>query len=91
MVGILRDQNVRKQPRSGQSALDRTRRRRRLHDALTRRAGELRAHVLDHPEARRHVFENVGEILADLAHRRAAIRARAGGRMFDARARQVFR
>ena len=34
MIAVLRHQHMRQQTRSGQAALDRTTRRRRLHDAL---------------------------------------------------------
>ena len=61
-----------------------------LHDALAGGARELRTHVLDHAEARRHIIEDLGYVLADLAHRCPTVRAGAGGRVFNAGARQMF-
>jgi hypothetical protein len=90
VVGVFGDQHVREQPRSGKATLDRPRRRCHLYDALALRAGELRAHVLGHAEARRHVFENLGHVLADLAHRRPTVGAGTRRGVFDARARQVL-
>ena len=54
------------------------------------RAGELRAHVPDHLEARRHVLQYFGDVLADLLHRRAAVGAGAGRGVFHRLARQAF-
>src|SRR4051794_38911757 len=78
VVAVLRDQYLCQQPRSGEPTLDRTRRRFALHDALAAATGELRSHVLDNTK-RRHLFENLGDILDDLAHRRSAITAGACG------------
>jgi hypothetical protein len=91
VIGILRNQDVGEQSRAGETALDRARGRRELHNAFTFRARQLRAYVLDHPEARRNVIQNLRDVLANLAHRRPAVGTRARGRMFNAGARQVLR
>ena len=72
-------------------ARDRPARGRLLHDCLAGRTGELRAHVPDHLEARRHVLQDLGDVLADLLHRRAAVGAGAGRGVFHRLARQAFR
>jgi len=82
---------VGEQPGAGEPARDRARRRFQLHDALACRTGELRTHVLNNPKARRHVVQNFGDVLADLAHRCAAVGAGTCRHVFDARARQMLR
>jgi len=90
VVGVLGGQDVGQQPRSGKPPSNRPRRRFDLHDALARRAGKLRTHVPDHPETRRHVIEHLRDVLADLAHRRTAVRTVAGRLVQHLLARQVI-
>ena len=78
------------QPRPGQPALDRPRRRRHLRDAVALHAGQLRAHVPDHPEAPRGIVDDFRDVLADRAHVGAALWAAAGRFVHDALARQVL-
>ena len=73
MIRVLRHQHVRQQTRSRQPARDRPARRRCLHDALARRAAQLRPHMPDHLEARRHVLQHLGNIFAQRTQRAAAI------------------
>jgi len=63
MIGVLRYQHVRKQTRTGHAAGDWPRRGFDLDDLLATRTGELRSHVPNHAEARRHVVEHLGDIL----------------------------
>ena len=63
------------QSRSGEAALDRTARRRRLHDAIATRAAELRANMADHLETGRNILHNLGDIFAELLQRAVAIGA----------------
>src|SRR5690606_34684154 len=68
----LREQRSRRQ-----TAFDRSRRRRRLHDARARATRKLRAHVTDHLEAAWNVVELLGSIFAELSQHVATLRARA--------------
>ena len=61
-----------------------------MRDAVALHAGQLRAHVPDHPEAPGHVVQDLGDVLADRAHVGAALRAAAGGLVHHALARQVL-
>ena len=90
MIGVLGHQHVGEQPRPGEPALDRARRSRTLRDAVALDAGQLRAHVPDHPEAPGHVVQDLGDVLADRAHVGTALRAAAGGLVHHALARQVL-
>ena len=76
MIGILRNQHMRQQSRPGQAAIDRPVRRRRLHDPRATRATQLRPHCADHFEPRRNVFQRLRHVLAQMAQRAAAVRAR---------------
>jgi hypothetical protein len=49
-----------------------------LYDGITLRAGKLRAHVANHPETRRDVFELLGEVFAQELERTATGRAALG-------------
>ncbi len=75
VIGILRHQHMRQQPRSGQATIDRAARRRLLHDAVAAAAAQLRPHLADHLEVRRHVLEHLGDVFAELPQRAAAIGA----------------
>lgn len=90
VVAVLRHEHVGQQPRAGPPALDRQRRQRRLGDALAGPAGELWPDVPDHLEARWHVFEHLGHVLAERAQIAAALRAGAGGGVHHLLARQMF-
>ena len=91
MVGVFRDHHVRDQARPRQSALDRQRRHRRLHDRFARPAAQLRPDVADHFEAGGDVFEHFALVLAEAAEgRAAAARAGAGRLVGDGLARQMF-
>ncbi len=91
MVTILRHQYMRQQPRSGQSSGERPVRRRGLNDAVTGRTREPGANMPDHTEARGHVFENFGNVLAQCLQGAATVRAAVIRRpVFDRFARQVI-
>ena len=78
MVGILADQNVGEQARTGTAALDRARRQRGLHEAFAAGAGKARPDNAVHDEAAGNVFQLLGHILADPAQAPAAISAGVG-------------
>ena len=61
-----------------------------MRDAVALHAGQLRAHVPDHPEAPGHVVQDLGDVLADRAHVGAALWAAAGRLVHHALARQVL-
>ena len=90
MQAVLGEQHLRQQRRSGASARDRMRGRRRLGDRLAGPAGELLAHVLDHLPLARHHLQRLGHVLAQLAQRAAAARAGRRRRIDDALARQML-
>ena len=71
-IGVFRDDHMRKQTSPRTAALNRKRRQWRLHDRRAGAAAQLRPHVLNHLEERRHVFQHLGDILANLAQHRAA-------------------
>ena len=89
--GVFEEQHLREQRRSGASARDRMRGRRRLRNRLAGAAGELLAHVLDHLPLARHDFQRLGHVLAQLAQHAAAARAGRRRGIDDALARQVLR
>jgi hypothetical protein len=64
VIYILRYQHVSQKSGTREPPGDRAGGCRRLNDLLTGRAAELRAHMADHLEPRRHVLEDLGEILA---------------------------
>jgi hypothetical protein len=64
MIGVLRDQHVSEQARTGEPAIDGTGRRRGLHDAVAHIAAQLRAHMADDLEARPYVLQHLGGIFA---------------------------
>src|SRR5215469_12984047 len=73
MIGILRNQNVRQQPRSSQAVIYWPGFRRRLHDALAARAAQLRAHLANYLESLRHILQHLRDIFTQLAKPAAAI------------------
>jgi hypothetical protein len=85
VIGVFGHECVRQQTGAGQATCDRTRARGRLDDRVAMRAGELRAHVANHPEARRNVFELLADILPQPLEGAATRRTAFGfGRMLDA-------
>ena len=90
MVVVLRDQDVRQQPRAGATAGDRVIRRRRRHHRVASPAGELLADVPDHLEAAGDVIQGLGRVLANPPQRTAAARAGWAGAMHRLLARQVL-
>jgi hypothetical protein len=67
MVGILRNQNMRQQARTSQSARNRPARCRSLHDPFAAPTTQLGAHMADYLEAGRHVLQHLGNVFAELA------------------------
>ncbi len=67
MIGILRYQHMRQQPRSGQATINRPARRWRLHDLGTTSAAQLRPHCADHFKARRNVFQRFRHVFSQMA------------------------
>jgi hypothetical protein len=90
MIGVFGHQDMGQQPGPWQSTLDRSGRCRGLGDAVAPHAGQLRAHMADHPKVRRHVIEHLRHILADRAHRRTAVRTTTAELMHDALPWQVI-
>ena len=89
---ILRHQHVGQQPRPRHPARDRTARRLRLHDFVATPAGQFLAHLPDHHEARRNVFQHLRNVFAQVLQLAAAVRTRGVARQNLARlARQVRR
>ncbi len=92
VIAVLRGEDVREEAGTGLAAQGRQAGRRRLHGPVAGPANGTRPPMPDHPERRRHVLEDVGDILAALQDRSAAaVRARRRGRMHDRLARQVRR
>ena len=92
MVGVLRDQHVSQQCRTGQAALDGPRRSGRLDHMFAGGAGELRPHVTNHLETGRDAFQLFGDIFTKLAQGAAAIgTAVVRGKMGDHFTRKSFR
>ena len=91
MLAVLGRQHQGEQVRAGTATGDRVRGGRRLADRLAAAAGDLLAHMLDHLPAPRHAFEGLGDVLAELADRAAALGAGAGRGVDDPLARQVLR
>ena len=81
VIEVLRDRDVGEQARAGDSFVDRARRRRGLHDGRALAASELRPDVADDLEVLGNELELLGDILADLLERAAAVRAGAGRRV----------
>ena len=79
------------EPWACDATLNRTARRRRLHDPLAASARELRAHVLYYFEVARHILEHLGDILAQGAQLPSAIRTRAGVLVQDLFSRKLGR
>lgn len=79
VVCELRDQHVRQQPRTGDTAFDGAARCRRLRDVIATHAGKLRAHMTDDPEAGRYVLKLFGDVFAQRLHHATALRALRGG------------
>jgi hypothetical protein len=92
VVGILGNDHLRQQRRRRQAAFDRPRRRRQLHDLGAVAAGKLRTDVAQDTEVTRYIVQLLGDVLAERAHRAAAVRAGAARRrVHDDLARQVRR
>ena len=91
VIDVFRDQHMRQEAGTRQSSGDRSARRRRLHDLLAGGATELRPDVADYLEPRRHVFQDLGDILAKGPQSPATGRAVAGGLMHDDLAWQALR
>jgi hypothetical protein len=75
MIGILRYQNMGEQTRSREAAVDGSRRRRSLHDAIAGIAAQLRTHMADDLEAGPHVLQHLGHIFPQLAQPATTVRA----------------
>ena len=67
MIGILADQNMGQQARTGAAAFDGARGQRRLDEPLAARTGQTRANDAVHDEAPRNVFQFFRHILTDPA------------------------
>jgi len=90
MIAVFADQDVREKPRTWLAALDRQRWHRPLHHRLAAPARERRADVADHFEVAGDVVENLGHVLAHLAHLAAASRASAPRLVHHFAARQML-
>jgi hypothetical protein len=91
MIAELRHNYVCQQARSGETALNGTRGRRRLNHAITTRTGELRPHMPNHSEVLGDVLQLFGDIFPELAQLGAAVRAAvADGRVGSHFAREVL-
>ena len=66
MVAELGHDDMRQQTWTGKTALDRSRRGRSFHYAITAGAGELRPHVADDLEAVGNVLQLLGNIFTKL-------------------------
>ncbi len=73
MVGILAHQHLGEKPGAGAAALYGARGQRRLGEALTARAGQVRAHDPVHHEPAGHILGLLGHILADPREPAAAL------------------
>jgi len=91
VVAKFSNQNVCRQTRAGESAVDRQAGSRGLGDALAATAGQFRTHVPGDAERSRHVLQHFGHVFAETPQRAAAFRAGTGGSMFHHVPRQVFR
>lgn len=92
MVGILADEHMGQQARSGAATLDRARRQRGLHEPLTTGAGQPGPHDPVHDEAARHIFQLFRHILADPAQAAAAVGTGiCAGRQLHLHARDMIR
>jgi hypothetical protein len=63
---------------------------RRLRDAVATLARQLRTHVANDADHRRHVVQHFGDVLAQTVQSAAAFGTGAGCGVFHSRARQVF-
>ena len=88
MVAVFRHQHMCEQTRTGKAAGNRQARRGRLGDGLTAAAGQFRSHMADHAERAGHIFQQLGDILAQRTQCPAATWASTGGGMFHHIARQ---
>lgn len=92
VVGVLGNDHLRQQRRGRQTAFDRPRRRRQLHDLCAVTTRQLRPDVAQDTEVARHIVQLLGDVLAECAHRAAAVRTGTARRcMHDDLARQVCR
>ena len=72
VVGVLADQHMGEQPRTGAAALDRAGRQRRLDEALAAGAGQPGPDDAVHDEASGHIFQLFGHVFTDAAQLAAA-------------------
>lgn len=95
MIEMFADSHVRQQTWTGKALGERLLGLRRGHHTITAfRTGILRSNVLDHEQARGHVFELLADVLADLRPRRLAAGAEllhSSEIVFAADARQIRR
>lgn len=75
VVGVLRDQHMGKQARTGKTAVDRPRGSWSLHDAVARIAASLRPHMKKHLEACTYVLQHLGHVFAQSTFLAAAVGA----------------
>ena len=75
MVTVCGDQDVGQQARTGRSSRNRAFRCLGLYQRLAAGTGQLRAHMAFDPETLRHVFEHLGDILANPPQFTTTIRA----------------
>jgi hypothetical protein len=80
VVSVLRDENMRQQTWSRQSALNGARWCRRLHNPLAARAAQLGTHLADHLELGRHILQHLGNIFPEQPQRAPATRTDTLGR-----------
>ena len=73
VVGVLGHDHLGQQPRGRHAALDRARGGRQLDHPGAVRAGELGAHMPEDLEVAGDEIEQLGDVFAELAHRRPAV------------------
>jgi len=73
VVGVLGHQHSGEQARARDDTIEGTRGRSGLDDLLAAAAAQLRAHMAQHFEARRHIIEHLGDIFAELGQLAAAV------------------
>ena len=81
---------MRQQARPGDSPINRSDRCGHLHDALAARTAQLGSHLANHLEARRHILQHLGHVLANALHRGGALRTGGIGHVDHRLARQVL-
>src|ERR1700753_4070576 len=86
------DQDMREQTRTGHAAIDWPIGRSRLHNAVATGTGLLGSAVTNHSPMPRYIVELLGNILAEVAKRAAALRtAHVVGLIYNVLAMQMFR